>query len=113
MLENICWYLGNDAILIGDGSLHEITHIGDTFIGTSNYLIKLKNVLLVSNLAKNLLSISQLTSDYPYNCEFCSIGFFIKEWVTNYILLTSQQEGNLYVLSLPMKHLLYKVPIDF
>lgn len=79
MLSNLCRYLGNDDVLIGDGSFHEITHIGDTIIHYGNSLIKLKDVLLVPDLAKILLSISQLTSDYPYNCEFYDIGFLLRK----------------------------------
>lgn len=101
MFNNLCCYLGNDAIIIGDGCLHEITHIGDTFIGTGTSRIMLKNVLLVPDLAKNLLTISQLTFDYLYACEFYGVGFYIKEWATNHTLLTKHHKGNFYILTSP------------
>ncbi|KAG7966996.1 hypothetical protein I3843_08G077300 [Carya illinoinensis] len=101
MLSNLRQYLGHDAVLIGDGSLHTITHIGDTIIQSGHSFIKLKDVLLVPDLAKNLLSISQLTSDYPYNCDFSGVGFSIKERATNRTLLTGRRKGNLCVVPTP------------
>lgn len=90
ILENLRLYLGIDTVLVGDGSTHEITHISNTYIGSDSSKIKLNNVLLVPDLAKNLLSIGQLTLDYPVNCDFSCDGF---------TLLSRRRKGNLYVLS--------------
>lgn len=59
------------------------------------------SVLLVPALAKNLLSIGQLTNDYPYNYEFYGVDFVIKERETNHILMSKRQKGNLHTLSAP------------
>lgn len=79
MFKNLQCYLGNDAFLSGDVTLHEITHINDTIIGSSDSQIKVKDVLLVSDLAKNLLFVSQLTLDYPYLCEFYRLVFLLRK----------------------------------
>lgn len=60
--------------------------------------IKLDTVLLVHDLKKNLLSIGQLTTNYPINCEFFYVGFTIKYRNTNRRLLTGHKRGNLYNL---------------
>lgn len=52
-------------------------------------------------MAKNILSIGHFTCDYPYNCEFYGIGFAIKEWETNYVLMSRHRKGNLYTLFAP------------
>lgn len=70
ILHNLKPYVGSDHVLIGNGDFLQITHTGDTTIGSGSSCIKLSNVLLVPDLEKNLLSISQLTMDYPINCEF-------------------------------------------
>lgn len=103
MVENLHHYLGNDVVLIGDGSLHEIIHIGGTFIGFGDSWIKLKDVLFVLDLAKNLLYISQLMYDYHFRWEFYSVGFSINEKATDHTMLNGWQKVNLYVLSPPVE----------
>lgn len=56
-------YHGPDKIVIGDGKTLKITHIGDTSIFTPYGQLRLKNVLLVPNITKNLLSIGKLADD--------------------------------------------------
>lgn len=99
MLQNLCRYLGTNAIIIDDNSTYAIIHVGDTYINNGTTGIKLQDVLLAPALAKNLLSIWQLTIDYAYNCEFYNVSFVIKEQETNCILISERQKGNLYTLS--------------
>lgn len=74
-------------------------HIVYMIIGIDTSQNKLKVFLLVPNFSKNILSISQLTSDYPYLCKFYDFGFFIEEKMTNHTILNRQQKGILYVVS--------------
>lgn len=62
MLSNIHKYRGSDSVVIGDGSLLSITEIGDATVKQNELTLPLKDVLLVPNLTKNLLSVSQLTT---------------------------------------------------
>ena len=78
ILSNIQQYSGTDSVLIGDGSSLPIHGIGDTFIKQKNITLPLHNVLLVPNLTKKLLSISQLTKQFPINCEFSNVDFCVK-----------------------------------
>jgi histone deacetylase 1/2 len=79
MLSNIREYYGTNYVIIGNGSSLPILGIGDTFVKQRNTALPLKNVLFVPNLKKNLLSVSQLTTQFPVNCEFSDVDFCVKE----------------------------------
>lgn len=78
LLDDICKYHGTDTIIIGDSTTLPITNIGNSSI-KQKHKLPLRDVLLVSNLKKNLLSISQLISEYPVNYKFFNIDVCIKE----------------------------------
>lgn len=56
-------------------------------------------MLLVPEMKKNLLSVSQFTSDYPFNFEFSATGFVIKDRNTNQVIASGRREGDLYALT--------------
>lgn len=64
-LKNLVPYAGSDTIMVGDGNKLPISHIGEANITAGPNQLLLRNVLLVPNMKKNLLSISQLTKDFP------------------------------------------------
>ena len=99
MLKNVHKYSGTDPIIIGDGSSLSITGIGNSSINQKGNVLPLDDVLLVPNLKKNLLSISQLTSQFPVNCEFSNDNFCVKARNTSHPLITGKWKANLYVLS--------------
>lgn len=99
MLSNIRKYSGTDYVLIGDGSPLPIHGTGDSIIKQNNFTLPLHNVLLVPNLKKNLLSVSQLTDQYPVNCEFSNSDFCVKERETGETMIRGRRKGDLYVLS--------------
>ncbi|KAL2593068.1 hypothetical protein AAZV13_12G105600 [Glycine max] len=99
MLSNIQQYSGTDSVLIGDGSSLPIHGIGNTFIKQKNITLPLHDVLLVPDLTKNLLSISQLTKQFLVNCEFSNADFCVKERETGKPIITGRCKGDLYVLS--------------
>ena len=65
MLSNLKKYVGCDFIFISDGSSLKIDAIRDTLISDGKNELMLCDVLLVPKLIRNLLSISQLTTQYP------------------------------------------------
>ena len=67
MLTNIQNYSGSNSVLIGDGSSLPILGIRDSSIKQKNNILPLHDVLLVPHLKKNLLYISQLTTQFPIN----------------------------------------------
>jgi hypothetical protein len=109
MLTNIHKYSGSDSVIIGDGSFIPITGIGDSCIKQKDKTLPLYDVLLVPNIKKNLLSISQLTSQFPVNCEFFNVDFCVKKRKTRHPLITRKKKGVLYVLSnAPEAHFSYR-----
>ena len=68
-------------------------------LNKKNKIFPLDDVLLVSDLKKNLLSISQLTSQFPVNCEFSNVDLCIKKRQTGQPVITGWRKGDLYTLS--------------
>lgn len=56
-------YTGQDKILVGNESLLNITQTGETNLKTSSTSFAIKNVLVVSSIKRNLLSIRQFCHD--------------------------------------------------
>jgi hypothetical protein len=98
MLTNLRKYKGADSIIIGNGSSIPILGIGDTQIKQQKIALPLRDVLLVPTLTKNLLSVSQLTKQFPVNCEFSNVDFYVKERKTGQPVITRTRKGDLYVL---------------
>lgn len=101
MLRNLKKYVGHDSVFIGDGSALKINAIGDTLVSDSKNDLLLHDVLHVPQLTKNLLYVSQLTSQYPLNCEFTNKSLCIKDQTTCRTMLMGHRKGDLYVLTKP------------
>ncbi|KAK2991574.1 hypothetical protein RJ640_013834 [Escallonia rubra] len=97
-LSNLVRYQGSDSVMVGNGNKLHISHIGDVKIKSGHSVIPLKDVLAVHHIQKSLLSVSQLTNDYPCSFEFDGNGFVIKELRTNKVLAKGSRKGGLYVL---------------
>ncbi|KAK2970476.1 hypothetical protein RJ640_028565 [Escallonia rubra] len=69
-LSNLVRYQGSDSVMVGNGNKLHISHIGDEKIKSGHSVIPLKDVLVVPHIQKSLLSVSQLTNDYPCSFEF-------------------------------------------
>lgn len=105
MLTNPRKYKGINTVLIGNGSSLQISGIDDTTIKQKNTTLPLQNVLYVLDLTKNTLSVSQLTTQFPINCEFFDVNFHVKDPAIGQNLITGTRRGDLYVLSnLPELH---------
>ncbi|KAJ0010905.1 hypothetical protein Pint_34694 [Pistacia integerrima] len=60
-------YVGNDGIIIGDGSGIPITHTGSTTLSSCNSTFQLNNVLCAPSIKKNLICFTILqTKQYLY-----------------------------------------------
>uniref|UniRef100_A0A6V7QVH5 Uncharacterized protein n=1 Tax=Ananas comosus var. bracteatus TaxID=296719 RepID=A0A6V7QVH5_ANACO len=87
-------YHDKTKVYTGDGTALSITHTGSASIGS----VKLNNVLVVPELKKNLLSVSQFTEENPSVFVFSSTGFVIKDLVTQKILTKGTKKEKLYAL---------------
>jgi hypothetical protein len=88
-------YTGKDRVIVGNGASFPISHT-DTISPTSS--LTLKDVLVVPGLTKNLISISKLTSDFPFSITFTNDRFIIQNQVTRRVVATGRRENGLYVL---------------
>lgn len=90
-------YHGNDVIYVGDGNSIPITHTGDVNVITTTGNLKLKDVLVVPDLKKNLLSVGKFASDNHCSFEFTSSGFIIKDQ-NQRMIARGHKKGHLYTL---------------
>ena len=79
IIKHLKPYHGNSSIYVGNGNSLNISHVGQTKLNTANGKLLLKDVLVVPKLTKNLISVSQLTSDNKCTVEFSSNDFLIKD----------------------------------
>lgn len=89
-------YAGNSKVAFGDGNVLPISHIGQSMIHNN---IKLRDVLVVPTITKNLLSISKLTTDNSMDVLFSQPHFYIQDRATKQVLAKGRCEQGLYVLS--------------
>ncbi|XP_024041750.1 uncharacterized protein LOC112098966 [Citrus clementina] len=90
-------YHGNSSIYVGNGNSLNISHVGQTKLNTANGKLLLKDVLVVPKLTKNLISVSQLTSDNKCTVEFSSNDFLIKDRQGR-MLAKGHKKASLYAL---------------
>lgn len=73
--------------MLGNGTTSPILSIGSSFLPTSFKFLKLKNILLVSLLTKNLILVNQVCANNNANIEFHPKYFNIREVSTNKVIL--------------------------
>lgn len=66
-------------VLVGNGTSIPIAHIGDTLLSFGFTTVSLENLLVISDLKRNLLSMGQLTSSHPIICVFDHIRLNIMD----------------------------------
>ncbi|KAH9698856.1 retrovirus-related pol polyprotein from transposon RE1 [Citrus sinensis] len=97
-------FAGNSKLIIRNGTGLYITHVGNAVLrmhnSSAHNTLKLNNMLLVPQISKNLISISQLTKDNNIVIEFTGKSCFVKDKVKNLIILQGKAEKGLYRLLL-------------
>ena len=73
-------YTGSDHILVGNGAGLQISHIGSSIFTTSKTPFVLKQLLLVPEILKNLISVQQFCNDNLVFFEFHDHFFLIKDY---------------------------------
>lgn len=74
-LSNLRTYNGTDKIIASDGSHLTITHVGNT----TKSRLKVKEILVVPKLNKNLLFVSKLAKDNSCTPEFDEFDFVVRD----------------------------------
>jgi hypothetical protein len=90
-------YEGSNRLQVGKGSHLHIQHLGHYFFSSSHDSLDLNDVLHVSHIIKNLISISKLTKD-DVILEFHPLFCVVKDRRTNQPLLQATQINGLYQL---------------
>ena len=101
MMQEPMSYSGPDKVMVGNGKTLPISHVGHNTLPTPHYSLQLKNILHTPYLSTNHLSVSKLCSKNNAYVEFHPHSYFVKDQVTNQVLL----QGNL-------EHGLYRVPFN-
>jgi hypothetical protein len=91
-------YHGNDQIHAANGAGMNITHIGETIIPTHDQNLHLKDVLLVPEASKSLISAHRFTNDNHAFVEIHPEFFCVKDKVTRTVLLDGPCKDGLYPL---------------
>jgi hypothetical protein len=89
-------YSGSDQIRVGNGLGLSISHMGSATISNSRRQFILKQLFLVPNIFKNLISISQFATDNDVFFEFHSSYFVIKDRLTRIPLHQGPLKNGLY-----------------
>lgn len=79
-------YVGNDNFAIGNGKKLSISHTGSSQYLSDGSIVSLHNILHVSHISQDLLSVSQFTTDNNCHYIFTCSGFCVKENSTGKIL---------------------------
>ena len=91
-------YSGTNALMVGNGKKLSIHDIGSSVLSTSNHPLRLKTVLQVPTIQKNLISVSQLTKDNNVFMEFHPSSCFVKDKMTCIVILKGIIKDGLYLL---------------
>lgn len=95
-------YEGKAKLLVGNGDMLHIAHVGNGKIHTLyDKEINLHRLLHVLEIKRNLISVSQLTNDNTVFMEFYSNCCAVKDLKTKKILLQGELNDGLYQLQLP------------
>ncbi|XAR61949.1 RNA-directed DNA polymerase [Bertholletia excelsa] len=92
-------YPGNNKVMVGNGDLLSVHHIGSKTFKTNPKPILLNHVLHTPQIMKNLISISKLCANNDATVEFNSNFFIVKDRQTGRPLLQGTLDRRLYKLS--------------
>lgn len=91
-LSDLRTYNGTNKITIGNGSHLNITDVGNT----TRSGLKDKEILVVPEINKNILSVSKLAKDNCYSLEFDESDFVVKDKKLGKQLAKGDKKGGLY-----------------
>ena len=90
-------YVGNDDVMLGDGSNLQISHTGSVSLPTPTVSFHLKDVLCVPQMHKNLISILLFCITNNVSIELFPTCFHVKDLQTGKILLRGGTKDGVYV----------------
>uniref|UniRef100_A0A6N2LVF6 Retrovirus-related Pol polyprotein from transposon TNT 1-94-like beta-barrel domain-containing protein n=1 Tax=Salix viminalis TaxID=40686 RepID=A0A6N2LVF6_SALVM len=97
-VQGIISYPGHESVMVGNGQDLSITGTGHIILPTTK--LKLNDVLVVPEIKKKLLSVSQFTRDNNCYFLFYPWGFILKDMKTKQVLLKGFVKDGLYPINL-------------
>lgn len=82
--------------MVGDDTNLSISHTGFIFLPTTTITFTLNDVLYVSNMKKNLISVSQFCTTNNASVEFLPSSFHVKDLRIGTILLKGVTKDGVY-----------------
>jgi hypothetical protein len=92
-------YFSNDHLHVGDGKSLSISNIGYIMLHTPKHTFTLSNVLHVPHITKPLFFVQKFYHDNNVHFEFHESVFYVKDLNIKTVLLSSQSNDDLYVMS--------------
>jgi hypothetical protein len=86
------------SITVGNGQSIPSSGHGTSLLPIADRYFHLNNVLVAPQLARNLLSVRQLTRDNNCSIEFDASGFSVEDLQTKTVLLRCNSNGDLYTI---------------
>nr|KAJ0211198.1 hypothetical protein LSAT_V11C400213360 [Lactuca sativa] len=84
------------SIMVGNGAIIPVSHIGQTYLPYSEDKFLLKNVLVSNKIIKNLVSVRKFTTDNWVSVSFDPFGFSVKDLNTDAVIQRCDSVGDLY-----------------
>jgi len=97
-INSVSSYQGNLQVMVGNGKLLHIRHIGSKSLKSKHKTLNLNHVLQTFQIIKNLISVSKLCSDNDVLVEFGSNFFVVKDRKSFQPLLQGTHDQGLYRL---------------
>ncbi|GKD71594.1 hypothetical protein Tco_1325684, partial [Tanacetum coccineum] len=89
------------SVHVGDGKSIPVTNTCHNIITSHHRPLHLHNVLVTSNIIKNLIYVHHFTRDNACTIEFDAFGFSVKDYLTRHILLRCDSSDDLYPVTNP------------
>ncbi|KAG8499008.1 hypothetical protein CXB51_005388 [Gossypium anomalum] len=89
-------YTGTTCLSMGNGVLVPISNVGSSVLQAGSRLLRLKSILHVPNVCKNLMSIGKFAKDNAVYFEFHPFLGFVKDIQTGTTLLVGYMHNGLY-----------------
>ncbi|KAE8697713.1 hypothetical protein F3Y22_tig00110610pilonHSYRG00140 [Hibiscus syriacus] len=94
-------FRGPGKLTVGNGVSLDIRSIGSSVLpSTSSRALLLNDLLHVSSITKNLLSVSKLARDNTIYIEFHAATCYVRDESTKEVLLRGRMDGGLYTFAL-------------
>nr|GEV62444.1 G-type lectin S-receptor-like serine/threonine-protein kinase At4g27290 [Tanacetum cinerariifolium] len=84
------------SVFVGNGQSISVTHIGHSFLHTSDKPLQLNHILVTPHIIRNLISVRKFTRDNDVSVEFDAHSFSVKDYQTGRLLLRCDSTGDLY-----------------